>query len=244
MRVDKTRLGGLGFMAAAFLTALLAAGLVISVAVKAAPTVPVLQVVQDIPPGTPPKEYVEATKLPAAGLPPDVLTPDTDLADTVVKHGLTAGDILRAGHLVAFGQPAGLLTARITALNDPLLRAMEVPVEAVAGMLAGMQAGDRVDLVAVLPLKDQKTGIETVVAKTVLQDVPVVGVRPPEDAGTGVLVVGVYPDQAEILALARTQGKLFVLLAPLNAATSENTQPGDVSELYTTLEQLLRGAKP
>lgn len=212
---NRNRLSGLLFLVLALICGL-GAGLIVYMAGRqAVPTVPVLAAAVDMAPGDPiTPDQVQVIKLPPAGLPDDVLLEGTDTSGLLAAHGYSAGDILRrVGVLDVEAPDPGLLSSRVRALGDPTLRAMEVPIEAAAGMLGGMKSSDRVDVIAV---EDQAgSGGNTVpVARTILKGVPVVGVNPGGDSGAGVLVVAVTSEQAEVLALARSRGTVYASLLP------------------------------
>lgn len=218
---NRNRLSGLLFLVLALICGLGAGFIVYTAGRQAVPTVPVLAAAVDMAAGDPiTLNRVRVVKLPPAGLPDDVLPEGTDISGLLAAHGYSAGDILRrAGVLDVEAPDPGLLSSRVRALGNPSLRAMEVPVEAAAGMLGGMKSGDRVDVIAVE--EQQQGGEKTVVARTILKGVPVIGVNPGGDSGAGVLVVAVTPEQAEALALARSRGKVYASLLPFGVGGGE-----------------------
>ncbi|MHB1420660.1 MAG: RcpC/CpaB family pilus assembly protein [Bacillota bacterium] len=122
--------------------------------------------------------------------------------------------MLRFSGMITLDTPnPSLLSARLRSLNNPQLRGVEVPPDAAGGLLGGMKTGDRIDVISV-SLGTEPGQAQEKRAATILQSVPVVGVKPPGDGGGGILVVGLTPEQAEIFALARENGKIYVSLQP------------------------------
>lgn len=222
---NSSRKSGIIFAVFAILCGLAAAGLVVTAGMMAAPSVPVLQVTDDLVPGDFIEGHVTMVKMPKAGLPADVITSIDEIKNAVTKHGLSAGDILRRSHLIKNADSGGLLSARLVALNNPQLRAVEVPVESVAGMLGGMKAGDKVDIIAVY-----QTGINNheLSSQTIIFNAPVIGVKTGGEEDKAALVIAVNQQEAEKLALYREKGKVYVALKPLNAAKDGSiTQQND-----------------
>ena len=182
---------------------------------KIAPSVPALVAIQEIQAGDPlePSMFKE-TKLAKAGLPDGIITPGSDLSSLMARHGMSEGDILRqAGVIDNKDFSVSLLSARLTVQNDPNLRAVEVPIEAAAGMLAGMKAGDRVDVISVSETSDQ-SDTQQKISQTIIENAKVIGVSPSGESSSGVLIIAVSPEQAETFFLARVKGKVFVSLRP------------------------------
>ncbi|MHB1418657.1 MAG: SAF domain-containing protein [Bacillota bacterium] len=142
---------GLAFILLAVVCAFIAAGLVFAAGSRLAPSVPVLEANTDISPGDPLDQgQFKEVKLPPAGLPAGAMTPNVNLSNAIAARGLTAGDILRSNAIIRLdAADPPLLSARLRALNNQALRAMEVPIEAAAGLLSGMKAGDKVDIISV-----------------------------------------------------------------------------------------------
>ena len=218
-QLDRSRISGLFFLLVAVVCGLAAAALVGFIALQSAPSVPVYTAARTIAAGDPIKpDMLQVMKMPRANLYPDVIRPGADLSWVVAAHGMAPGDMLRQSGVINLSAPdPAVLSARLLALNNPNLRAMEVPVEAAAGMLSGMKAGDRVDVIAVAG-RGPGQGQEPV-KRTILRGVPVVGVQPSGDSGAGVLVVGVTPEQAEDLAYARAASKVYASLLPFGGGS-------------------------
>ena len=93
------------------------------------------------------------------------------------------------------------------------MRAVELPIESVAGMMGGMKAGDRVDVIAVYETGDGNDKI--IESRTILTDRELVGVMTSEDGTGGALVVSVTVEEAQILASNMETGKIYIALKPL-----------------------------
>lgn len=213
MKVAKTKFTGMMFIILAIACASIAAFIVVQAGIKAAPTVPVLQVKEDIAPGDFVQDKVTTIKVASSSVPKGAIKPGADLSKAVAKHGLSQGDILRVDHLIDEKIDSGLLSARLRALGDSNLRAAELPIDSVAGMLGGMKAGDRIDVIAVY--EEENGNIKNLISKTILTNRQLIGVRVPQDSSSGgSLVVAVTAQEAETLALYREKGKLFITLKP------------------------------
>lgn len=203
---------GITFILLAVICAVIAGVLVFFAGFKIAPSVPALVAAQEIQAGDPLEpEMFRETKLAKAGLPEGIISPGANLSTLMARHGMAEGDILRTFGVVDNEDfTASLLSARLTVLDDPNLRAVEVPIEAAAGMLAGMKAGDRIDVVSVSA--SDSTNVQQ--SHTIIENAKVVGVSPAGESSGGVLVIAVTPEQAETFFLARVKGKVFATLRP------------------------------
>jgi len=212
MKIPKAKLQGFSFIVIAIACATLAALLVIQAGLKAAPMVPVLQVTSEVMPGDFLQDKVTVVKIAKASVPKGAIKPGADLSKAIAKHGLSPGDILRADHILDDSVDGGLLSARLRALGDSNLRAVELPIDSVAGMLPGMKAGDKVDVIAVFDTPGSNGNEKT--SRTILMDRKVIGVRITEDGSGASLVIAVTPQEAETLALYREKGKIYISLKP------------------------------
>lgn len=213
------RAAGIGFLALALVCGLTAAGLVILTGLRLQPSVGVYVASAPIAEGDPlTPQNTKLVKMPPAGLPSDAVKTTDILAKAVAAHAMSPGDIVRESNLVQLDARTGdfgLLPARLAALKDPGLRAVEVPSDASPGLLAGIKPGDKVDIVAT-----EKVGSGsniTIVGRTIIQKASVIGVRPPGESANGVLVVALTQSQFETLAAAREKGKVYVSVLPLGS---------------------------
>lgn len=212
--VSKTKTSGVVFIIIAIACATIAAFLVVQAGLRAAPTVPVLQITENIAPGDFLQGKVKEVKIAKSSLPKGAIRPGTDLSKFVAKHGMSEGDILRGDHILSDDVDAGLLSARLLAMGDDNLRAVELPIESVSGMLGGMKAGDRVDIIAVYGLEDEEGGRKELESKTILTDRKLVGVMITEDGSDGAIVVALTSEEAETMALYTELGKIYITLKP------------------------------
>jgi len=212
---------GTTFILLAVLCAVIAGVLVFFACLKIAPSVPVLVAVDEIQAGDPLKpEMFKVVKLAKAGLPDGIINPGADLSTFMAKYGMAEGDLLRKSGVIDNEDfTASLLSARLSVQNDPSLRAVEVPVEAAASMLAGIKAGDRIDVVSVI-VSDEEDGQQHI-AETIIEDAKVIGVNTPGESSNGALVIAISPDQAETFFLARVKGKVFATLRPFGIGKGE-----------------------
>ena len=215
-KMTSTKAGGIVFIILAVVLALMAAGTVLLVGKKLEPSQPVVVISENVRRGDILGPHnTRMAKLPPAGLPKDIITSQDHLSKALAGHDMLADDIVRESALLRLDTPlsAGqVLAARVQGLENSKLRAVDVPIEAVGGMLGGMQAGDRVDVVAVQRDDDAEQGTIT---ETIIEAAPVVGVSKPSDSGSGALVVALTPEQCRVFAAAREQGTIYVALLPL-----------------------------
>lgn len=192
---------------------LLAAGLVYMAGQKATPSVPLLAAKTEIAAGDPlEKSMFKEVLMPPAGIPDGALKPEAPLENAVAKHALSPGDILRETHVIRYDSTdIPLLSSRLKTLNKENLRAVEVPVDSVAGMLGGMKAGDRVDIISVTPIEEGSK--KEIISQKIIGSAPVIGVRPPRD-GPGVLIVALTETQVNKFFLAGEMGKVYASLCP------------------------------
>jgi Flp pilus assembly protein CpaB len=212
LKINKPKLSGLTFIILAVICAFIAAFIVVQAGYRAAPTLSVLELTQYVTAG----DYVEGklkeVKIAKSSIPKGAIKPGADLSRSVVRHGLSEGDVLRVNHLIDDEIDGGLLSARLKALGDDTLRAVELPIESVAGMMGGMKAGDRVDVIAVYETGDGNDKI--IESRTILTDRELVGVMTSEDGTGGALVVSVTVEEAQILASNMETGKIYIALKP------------------------------
>jgi Flp pilus assembly protein CpaB len=218
LNLSSEKKSGFLFVALGILCSLLAAGMIYSGASKMFPSVPVLEVVQPIVAGDPlsPGMFKEVKK-PEAGLPQGVIRPGVDFSGFIAANGMAPGDILRISNVIILENiNLPILSARLAYLDNFELRGVEVPIESIIGMLPGMKAGDYVDIISVYKNEAPDSpgrASQSLIAETIIEGVPVIGVRPREE-GQGALIVALTKDQAEVYALHREKGRISVSLRP------------------------------
>lgn len=142
-----------------------------------------------------------------------------DFAGAVVRRQMKAGEPLSQSSLTRSGE-GGFMSAVL----EPGMRAVSVAVTATSGNAGFIWPGDRVDLILVRRVSN-KTGGESIVSETFVQDVRVVAVdqmldNPDNKAILAKTVtVEVAPEQAEQISTASELGKISLALRSLAAAT-------------------------
>ncbi len=206
---------------------LLAALIIFVTGSKMLPSIQALEVVKPIEKGTPlDRTYFKEVKLPEAGLPEGVINPNVDLSGMIASRDMIPGDILRhQGVLELDGTDLSVLSARLRALNNPNLRGVEIPINSVKGMLYGINSGDKLDVIAVYDQEKMTCSNGTcsddvgLIAKTILENVPIIGVKKSEDnndTSNMSLVIAITQEQAEELALYKTISEIYVSLRPID----------------------------
>jgi pilus assembly protein CpaB len=141
-----------------------------------------------------------------------VKKPD-DLAGSVVRHGIAAGEPITPGELVTKGD-RGFLAAVLR----PGYRALTVPLSSNAGLSGLVVPGDHVDVILTAQISNGEKDGGHRVSETVLEDIRVLAIdqKLDDQAKDAVMAhtatLEVTPKQAEILTLVGEMGKLSMSL--------------------------------
>jgi len=169
----------------------------------------------------------------------------TDVAGSVVRYAMSAGEPITEGKIVSPGD-RGFLAAVL----QPGMRAVSVPITVTSGISGFVFPGDRVDIVLVHVYK-QGTGEgdrDKRAGETVLNDVRVLAVDQKTDTKKNEPILArtvtfeVNPKQAETLALANEMGKLSLSLRSLASTGGDGDDthgqgsgdPGGKGVMHTT----------
>jgi Flp pilus assembly protein CpaB len=107
---------------------------------------------RDIPPYTQiTRDDVKVTDVPTAAIPPDAITKLDAILGKYLKSPVYKGDVIRSARIAAVTGPESLMSAKVTELGRPDLRAFALPYTAENGVGGEIKAGDRVDIVARVP---------------------------------------------------------------------------------------------
>jgi pilus assembly protein CpaB len=162
------------------------------------------------------KVLFQATTVPRSQLKTGALSDPSALRGLVALTDIYPGQQLA---LSSFG------TARVGALADQLSereRAVSIPIDATHGLLGVVQPGDRVDLLlSISAAGSSRTVAAGSIIKTIFQNVYVLGTT------TGSMTLRVNDAQAERLAWASDNGRLWVALRP--SADAQQSPPRIVS---------------
>ncbi|WP_083515178.1 Flp pilus assembly protein CpaB [Fervidicola ferrireducens] len=165
---------------------------------------------------------VKVVEIPKVAIPSDAVKSLNDIVGKYLMYPVSAGDIIRASK-IADMKISSLLSAQLTHLKDPKMRAFALPFTKETGLGGNIEPGDRVDIVASVKI-DTNTG-PVGVGKIVAQNVQVLQVEKPSSGGTGIVIVALTPQQIEDIAFALTSGQLRFALNPyetdVNAAKTE-----------------------
>ena len=146
-------------------------------------------------------------------LPADHFTDIKELLDRVVLGKVVMNEPILESKLMS----EGVGVAGISPLVKAGYRAMGVQGDSVLGLAGFVRPGNKVDVMVTL---DSQSPDEAPVTKLVLEKIPVLAAGTQlehtgdseEPSPVGVFTLEVNPDQAEILALASTQGQLHFAL--------------------------------
>lgn len=221
---------GVVFAALTVIIGLGLAGVVVAFLSSLQQTTTVVQAARDLPAFTQlTAGDVRTVSVPAAGVSPGVVRRVEDAIGRFALGPLVAGQTLMEGNLADVQAEQSLLAGRLTRLGSPATRAFAVPVENqdFFGGEAGLRAGDRVDVIAVVKL--QTAAQEQIeFADTILQNVPVLSVLGGSEmtgaGGGGAVVLAVTHEQAQMLAFAQAHGTLRLALVPY-ASENQPTAP-------------------
>jgi Flp pilus assembly protein CpaB len=159
------------------------------------------------------------------------------LRGRVVTHDIFPGQQLTTADFAVGG-------ASVASTLTQAQRLITVPLDAAHGLIGQIASGDRVDVFAgfnVIPVDARgvptQGGQSRPVLKLILQNVPVVDVTKGNQGNTGAISLKVDDADAENLAFASDNGKLWLVLRPPNGAKP-------VSPRLVSVETLLLGVPP
>lgn len=183
------------------------------------------------------KGMFQATGLKRDQVKQGAITDPASLRGMVAIHDLVRGQQLT---LADFSHPSNQILSRL----QPDERAIAVPLDSAHGMLADVQAGDHVDVLAGFDVQSNGAGQSCPVLRVLLQDVEVLE-APGADKQGGLgstsgaknVVLRVPAQEAAELAFAIDNGKVWVTLRP--PAGARQHKPSLV-----TLSRLLLGKPP
>lgn len=170
------------------------------------------------------KDDVKVVDYPSAAVPPDAIRDIKDAVGRFLKSEVLVGEPLRMARLADTQTDKSLMSARVSELGRPDLRAFALPWDPQAAVGGDILDGDRVDVVASVKI-DSGTG-SIGVGKIVARNVLVLKVFKPSGSDKGSLVVALTPSQIEDIAFALTGGQLRYALNPFNTDEHAADTPG------------------
>lgn len=196
------------------------------------------------------KEDFKIVNVPISGRPEDAILPEDKIEGLVALKDMNEKDILRKINTVDLEKnDLPILSTRLRAVYDTLntienelsqettdLRAGEIPIESIIGMLDGMKEGDQIAVTSVYiedVTQEQKTN-KIRRTETIFDYIHVLGIKPPIDNSKGSVVIALSQKQFEALALAREKGKFYIALMPFGVKKPEG-HPEILSDLYVQM---------
>lgn len=196
------------------------------------------------------REDFQIVNVPISGRPEDAILPEHKLEGLVALKDMNLKDILRTANVVDLEKKdLPILSTRLRAINNSLeydqeelgddvakLRAGEIPIESIVGMLDGMKEGDQIAVTSVY-LDDITEGQKTYKIRrteTIFDFIYVLGIKSPSDNSKGSVVIALTQKQFEALALAREKGKFYIALLPFGVKRPEGRLE-ILSDLYTQM---------
>jgi pilus assembly protein CpaB len=189
-------------------------------------TVKVMAAVRDLPVGTRiRKTDLKQVEVAERDMPRGAYFTDKDVLDRALVYPVTMNEPLTAGRLASQTGAEG-----VPATIDPGMRAMSVPITDVTGVAGLIQPNSRVDVLFT------RTGqIAEAVTTTVLQNIKVLAIGrvyqvgqvvDPRAPKMPVATLVVTPEEAQVLELAKNQGKIsLVLRNPLDRDVVGDIKP-------------------
>jgi len=196
-------------------------------------TVDAIVAVQDIPPFTRiTPSMVKVAEVPRVSLPDDVFrgTDVRALAGQYTAVHVLKGDVIRQSHLAQVKGDRSVMSARLSALGRPDVRAFAIPYDRETAVGGEVKDGDRVDIVASVKI-DTPSG-QVGVGKVVARNVLVLKAVPAGTEGKGVLVLALTPTEIEDIAFAMSSGRLMVALNPYETDEQAAVTPGVTGRLW------------
>lgn len=148
---------------------------------------------------------LKVVEMPKISIPTDAAVDISEITGKYLMWPVIAGDMIRKSKIADF-KIDSILSAKLTHLKDPKLRAFALPYTKETGVGGEIEPGDRVDIIASVKI-DSGSGL-TGVGKIIAQDVLVLETQKPQESGTGILIVALNPEQIEDIAFALTSGNL------------------------------------
>ena len=205
--------GGILFLLLAVVFALAAAAGSVMLVRQFNETKVVVVAVKDVPPYTRvTKEDVKEVEFPAAAVPEDAVRRVRDVEGKYFKAAVLAGEPVRKARLADVLLDRGLMSAKVSALNEPGIRAFALPYDAQAGVGGTVREGDRIDIVASVKIDSPSGSVG--VGKIIARNVLVLQVGKAGEGDKGTVVVALTPQQIEDIAFALTSGQVRFALNP------------------------------
>lgn len=161
---------------------------------------------RDIPPGAVvTQQDLRQVTVSRGGLPEGAIRTAAEAVGKRVRYGITAGDYVRKSHFAE-----GAFGTRLAALG-PEWRAMALPGDLAPGLIDRVDAGDWLEVVAVLPVQNQRenTQVAVVATRAVILEV----IRP-GGSDRGALLVAVPSQDVPRVALALRAGQVSLNVVP------------------------------
>lgn len=207
----------------------MAAGVIAVVSMRwAQPTVPVVVVVRDVPPGASLSAGdVTVRTLPPVAVPSDAIRKPSDAEGLRVRTGLVAGDTVRRAHMATDGSN---LAARLSHLGTDTggeWRAVALPGDIVGGLLGRLVMGDQVDIESVVTVMAERGS--TRMAIHVTQAI-VLDTEKPMNSDKGWLILAIPAEDVPRISLALAEGRITLSARP--------TEAGDVRRPPTRIDDV------
>ncbi len=181
--------------------------------------VTVVVAARDIPANTQFRADMITTRLVAKdSVPQDSVTSVTELRELYSSVPFMKDDVIRRSKIVTKNE-ASSLAFRIPDGK----RAITISINESKAVGYAINPGDRVDVIGIFEIRDERTDERIQVAQTILQDIPVLEistsepeqeVRSRRTPRTPIATLSVTPEQAEIIALVENEMRLVLTLRP------------------------------
>lgn len=234
--------GGAMFLVGAVLFALAAAFLSVRTVQGFNETAQAVVAVKDIPAYTQvTRDDVRMADVPKAAIPADALTKLDAIVGRYLKSPVYKGDVIRSARIADVKGAGGLMSARVSELGRPDLRAFALPYTTENGVGGEIKPGDRVDIVASVKMDtaNGQVGCGKIVGRNVL----VLTAQPGQQNSAGTIIVALTPQQIEDIAFALTSGQVRFALNPYNSDEKASNTTGVTSQDWLAKYGFIVGGK-
>ncbi len=203
---------------------------------KTTTTQPVAVAAFDLSWGTPiKKNMIKMVPFLKETIPPGSFSDPSVLAGRTLIYPVKAHEPIFESKLA----PTSVKDGGVAAIITPQKRAMSVKVDNVIGISGFIHPGNRVDVLATMEDRDNKS---PTVTRTVLENILVLAAGPEVEkegkkgkpTGVDVVTLEVTPEEGEKLALATTKGKIQLALRNFVDNDDVHTKGATIANLFRT----------
>lgn len=192
------------------------------------------------------KDMFNVIQVPRGGIVEDAIRPNSNIniEQFIAVKDMSEKDILRYTNVADLGRTdLPILSSRlrradkeifgIEEYSDELfqnLRAAEIPIGSIQGMVDGMKVGDKISVTSLFIEENEKAEkIRRI--ETIFDHIYILGIKRNDENSSGNVVIAITQKQFEALTLAREKGTFYISLMPFGIEKPED-HPEILSDLY------------